>query len=148
MIRKPAALFTGLLVLVLVQSTVAQTKKQGHRSHPIIGQAPPCNENGSTAEMTTCAADAANAADAKRIKAFHDLLASVSDEPSLVAKLRTMERNWIAYRNSYLNAAYPFPSQHGDPGSWLWMRKYEAEQGMNEDHTKELEALKESLTIP
>jgi len=68
-------------------------------------------------ELNTCATDEAARADADLNRAYRALLSKAAGQPEAVAKIKAAEKAWIAYRDAYLEAAYPAPDKQVEYGS-------------------------------
>jgi uncharacterized protein YecT (DUF1311 family) len=67
-----------------------------------------CSEKAKTqAEMNACASDELAREDAELNAVYQKLLAQAASDPNAVAKIKTSERAWVAYRDAYLDAMYP-----------------------------------------
>ena len=78
---------------------------------------PACDRNGTTqTAMTACAAYDLAREQAKLDLAYRGLLQRTKD-PTALRNIRTAENAWKAYRDAYLNAAYPLPDKQQAYGS-------------------------------
>jgi uncharacterized protein YecT (DUF1311 family) len=77
-----------------------------------------CSDKANTqAEMTACASAEAKRVDAKLNSTYSALLARVERHPEAVAKIKAAERAWVAYRDAYIEAAYPAKDKATEYGS-------------------------------
>jgi uncharacterized protein YecT (DUF1311 family) len=78
-----------------------------------------CSDKAITqAEMTACAGAEAKRVDAKLKSTYRALLARVVEsQPDAVAKIKTAERAWVAYRDAYIEATYPAKDKATEYGS-------------------------------
>jgi uncharacterized protein YecT (DUF1311 family) len=64
-----------------------------------------CNQKAKTqSEMNACANQEAARVDAELHDVYRKLLLQAASQPEAVAKIRTAERAWIAYRDTYIEA--------------------------------------------
>lgn len=71
-----------------------------------------CNDGGNMRELSACAVDAFDAADAELNAVYRKLLEAASKQPAFIAKLRTAQRSWIKFRDAELEAK--FACEKGD----------------------------------
>lgn len=77
-----------------------------------------CNEKAKTqTEMNACASEEAARVDAELNKVYHQLLSQAVNKDEAVAKIKTAEKAWIAYRDAYLEAMYPAKNKQAEYGS-------------------------------
>jgi len=81
-----------------------------------------CNQKAKTQlEMNTCASKEASRAETNRTVVYGKLLASASRQPDAIAKIKSSERAWIAYRDAYVDAMYPAEDKRAEYGSMFSM---------------------------
>jgi uncharacterized protein YecT (DUF1311 family) len=61
----------------------------------------------SQAEVYACAADEAKRDDVELNRVYRQLLQKNEKNAAVVSKIKTFERSWISYRDSYIAAMYP-----------------------------------------
>ena len=67
-----------------------------------------CNEKAKTAsEMNACAHEEAARVDAKLDAVYAKVLSQAESDPVGLAKIKTTEKDWIAYRDAYISAMFP-----------------------------------------
>jgi len=77
-----------------------------------------CNDKAKTqTEMNACASDEAARNDAELNEVYRKLLSQAASEPEAVAKIKTAERAWLAYRDAYMDAMYPAKNKQVEYGS-------------------------------
>lgn len=77
-----------------------------------------CSDKANTqSEMTACASDEAARVDAKLKTTYRAILARVASQPEALAKIKSAERAWIAYRDAYIEATYPAKDKAIEYGS-------------------------------
>jgi uncharacterized protein YecT (DUF1311 family) len=77
-----------------------------------------CTDKANTqAEMTACASEEAARADAELNTIYRVLLTKVAGQPEALAKIKAAEKAWIAYRDTYIEAAYPAKDKATEYGS-------------------------------
>jgi uncharacterized protein YecT (DUF1311 family) len=77
-----------------------------------------CSDKAKTqAEMNACASDDLAREDAELNAVYQKLLAKAASDPNAVAKIKTSEKAWIAYRDAYLDAMYPAEDKQTQYGS-------------------------------
>jgi uncharacterized protein YecT (DUF1311 family) len=77
-----------------------------------------CSEKANTqSEMTVCASDEAARVDSKLNTTYRALLARAASQPEALAKIKVAQRAWIAYRDAYIEAAYPAKDKATEYGS-------------------------------
>lgn len=77
-----------------------------------------CNDKAKTqSEMNACASDEAARVDADLNEVYHKLLSQAGNQEQAVAKIKTAERAWIAYRDAYMDAMYPAKNKQAEYGS-------------------------------
>src|SRR4051794_37836285 len=79
---------------------------------PLFSQDSPqlkaCNEKAMTQlAINGCASKEADRVDAKLNTAYHQLLGKAKSEENAEPKIKVAERDWIAYRDAYIEAMYP-----------------------------------------
>jgi len=68
-------------------------------------------------QLNQCAGDEAARVDAELNAVYHKLLAASSKDADAVAKIKAMQRAWVAYRDAYLEAMYPAQNKQMEYGS-------------------------------
>ena len=68
-------------------------------------------------ELNTCAGDEAARVDRELNEVYRQLLARAKDDTDATEKLKAAERAWIAYRDAYIEAAYPAKDKRLEYGS-------------------------------
>lgn len=77
-----------------------------------------CNEKAKTQmEMNACASEEAARVDAQLNEVYRKVLAEAGKQVEAVAKIKTAERAWIAYRDAYMDAMYPAKDKQAEYGS-------------------------------
>ena len=77
-----------------------------------------CNKKAKTQpELNACANEEAARVDAELNGVYRKLLSKAAGEPESVAKIKAVERAWIAYRDAYLEAMYPAKDKQAEYGS-------------------------------
>jgi uncharacterized protein YecT (DUF1311 family) len=77
-----------------------------------------CSDKANTqAEMTACASEEAACVEAKLNTTYRKLLSKVKGQPDAIAKIKAAEKDWIAYRDAYVEATYPEKDQAIEYGS-------------------------------
>jgi uncharacterized protein YecT (DUF1311 family) len=77
-----------------------------------------CNDKANTqAEMNACASEEATRADNELSEIYRLLLSKAASQPEAVAKIKAVERAWIAYRDAYRDAMYPAENKQAEYGS-------------------------------
>jgi uncharacterized protein YecT (DUF1311 family) len=77
-----------------------------------------CNEKAKVQmEMNACASEEAARVDAELNDVYHKLLSQAGSQEEAVAKIKTAERAWIAYRDAYSDAMYPAKNKQAEYGS-------------------------------
>jgi uncharacterized protein YecT (DUF1311 family) len=67
-----------------------------------------CNEKAKTpSEMNACAHEEAARVDAKLDVVYAKVLSQAESDPVGLAKIKTAEKDWIAYRDAYISAMFP-----------------------------------------
>lgn len=95
--------------------------------------------------MNMCASNEAAQADADLNMAYKALLAAVAAHPSYLAKLKAMQKAWLAYRDSYLNAMFPEANKQGAYGSSYPMNAALARAALTQQQVTALERLAQSF---
>lgn len=67
--------------------------------------------------MNACASEEAARVDAELNGVYHQLLSQAGNQEEAVAKIKTAERAWIAYRDAYMDAMYPAKNKQAEYGS-------------------------------
>ena len=77
-----------------------------------------CDEGAkSQFEMNACASEEAARDDAELDREYRKLLSIAGKDHERVAKIESMERAWIAFRDAYLDAMYPAKDKQAEYGS-------------------------------
>jgi uncharacterized protein YecT (DUF1311 family) len=77
-----------------------------------------CNQKAKTqTEMNACASEEAARVDAELNGVYHQLLSQAGNQEEAVAKIKTAERAWVAYRDAYMDAMYPAKNKLAEYGS-------------------------------
>lgn len=77
-----------------------------------------CSEKAKTqTEMNRCASDEAARVDAELNEVYRKLLSHAASQEEAVAKIKTAERAWVAYRDAYIDATYPAKDKQAEYGS-------------------------------
>ena len=77
-----------------------------------------CSAKATTqADMNTCANQEATRTDVELNRIYAKLLSAAASQPEAVAKIKTAERAWIAYRDAYIEAMYPAKDKQAEYGS-------------------------------
>jgi uncharacterized protein YecT (DUF1311 family) len=67
-----------------------------------------CNEKAKTpGEMNACAHEEAARVEAKLDAVYAKVLSQAESDPVGLAKIKTAEKDWIAYRDAYISAMFP-----------------------------------------
>ena len=67
-----------------------------------------CSEKANTpGEMNACAHEEAARVDAKLDAVYAKVLSQAESDPVGLAKIKTAEKDWIAYRDAYISAMFP-----------------------------------------
>jgi uncharacterized protein YecT (DUF1311 family) len=67
-----------------------------------------CNEKAKTpGEMNACAHEEAARVEAKLDAVYAKVLSRAESDPVGLAKIKTAEKDWIAYRDAYISAMFP-----------------------------------------
>ena len=67
--------------------------------------------------MNACASEEAARDDAELNREYRKLLSIAGKDHERVAKIESMERAWIAFRDAYLDAMYPAKDKQAEYGS-------------------------------
>ena len=77
-----------------------------------------CSDRAETqARMNMCASEEAARVEAKLNDIYRKLLSQAGGREGAVAKIRTAETAWIAYRDAYMEAMYPARNKQAEYGS-------------------------------
>ena len=77
-----------------------------------------CSEKAMTQhEMHVCANEEAIRVDAELNDVYRKLVSKAASEPGAVAKVKTAEKAWIAYKDAYVDAMYPANDKQAAYGS-------------------------------
>ncbi len=67
-----------------------------------------CNEKAKTpSEMNACAHEEAARVEAKLDAVYAKVLSQAENDPVGLVKIKTAEKDWIAYRDAYISAMFP-----------------------------------------
>jgi uncharacterized protein YecT (DUF1311 family) len=81
-----------------------------------------CNEKAMTQlAINACASQEADRVDASLNTTYRQLLTKAKSEHNAVPKIKTAERDWIAYRDAYIEATYPATDKRTEYGSMYAM---------------------------
>ena len=106
-------------------------------------QYPKClNTVGTQYELDLCADPGAQQQEHEIKRVYAQLLSKVAADPNATAKVRAMERAWIAYRDAYLEATYPAKDKQAEYGTIFPM---EFDNLRAELTSKQIDALKRLL---
>jgi uncharacterized protein YecT (DUF1311 family) len=67
--------------------------------------------------MHVCASEEARRVDADLAAVYKQLRSAVEKQPGGIEKVRSLEKAWAAYRNAYIEAAYPAEDKQAEYGS-------------------------------
>jgi uncharacterized protein YecT (DUF1311 family) len=67
--------------------------------------------------MNRCAGEEVTRVESELNGVYHKLLLAAASEPGAVAKIKSAENAWIAYRNAYEEAMYPAEDKQAEYGS-------------------------------
>jgi uncharacterized protein YecT (DUF1311 family) len=82
-----------------------------------------CNEKAKTpGEMNACAHEEAARMDAKLGAVYAKLLSQAESDPVGLAKIKTAEKDWIAYRDAYISAMFPAAHKFTEYGAMYPMK--------------------------
>ena len=94
-------------------------------------------------ELNACADDDYRSADKELNKVYHALLNEEADDPAFIAKLRTAQKAWLAFRDAELEAEFACAEE--DPrhcwGSMLPMCKSTFLAKLTRERTRRLKTL-------
>src|SRR5712692_4127340 len=77
-----------------------------------------CSEKAKTqAQMNTCANEEGTRVDAELNRIYAQLMSKAEGDPAGAAKIQTVERACIAYRDAYIDAMYPAKDKQAEYGS-------------------------------
>jgi uncharacterized protein YecT (DUF1311 family) len=77
-----------------------------------------CDEGAkSQFEINACASDEAARDDAELNREFRKLLLIAGKDHERIAKIESMERAWVAFRDAYMEAMYPAKDKQAEYGS-------------------------------
>jgi uncharacterized protein YecT (DUF1311 family) len=77
-----------------------------------------CDEDAkSQFEMNACASEEAARDDAELNREYRKLLSIAEKDHERTAKIKSMEKAWIAFRDAYLEAMYPAKDKQAEYGS-------------------------------
>ncbi len=82
-----------------------------------------CNQKAKNpAEMNACAHEEAARVDAKLDAVYAKVLSQDADDPVALAKIKTAEKDWTAYRDAYISAMFPAAHKVTEYGSMYSMK--------------------------
>jgi uncharacterized protein YecT (DUF1311 family) len=77
-----------------------------------------CDKNAkSQMEMNSCANEEAARVDSELNSVYRKLLSQTTSQPGATAKIKSVEKAWIAYRDAYIDAMYPSNDKLAEYGS-------------------------------
>lgn len=76
-------------------------------SNTVVAQDIPCNQEGTQLELNACAGQEYTAADAELNTTWRELLAALKGQETAIARLRTAQRAWVAFRDADVAAQFP-----------------------------------------
>ena len=79
---------------------------------PASAQEPRCQRSGNQAELNACAADDFKQADRELNATWQALLRKEADDKPFIAKLRTAQKAWLAFRDAELEAHFACDSEN------------------------------------
>lgn len=80
----------------------------------------PCNNGELTQnELNRCTATQADSLDRQLNTTYQALLKAISDDADLALRVKSLERDWIKFRDSLIQAAFPPSGPHAEHGSML-----------------------------
>jgi len=101
-------LLTLLLFAVIAIPTFSQDSEQ-YRT---------CTDKAHTQmELNSCASKESARVDAELNAAYQELLSKAEDEQGAVGKIKTCEKAWLVYRDSYIDAMYPAADKQTEYGT-------------------------------
>ncbi|HEY0701991.1 MAG TPA: lysozyme inhibitor LprI family protein [Candidatus Acidoferrales bacterium] len=93
-------------------TTMGQTTSQTSKEYSA------CNEKAKTQiEMNGCASAEATRADKELNRVYAQVLVKAASVPDAEEKAKASERAWVAYRDAYIDAAYPAKDKQTEYGS-------------------------------
>jgi uncharacterized protein YecT (DUF1311 family) len=101
----------------------------------------PCSRPTSQTAANRCAADRANRAEDEMQRVYGQLLAMVGDNADIRPQIEATEKAWLAYRDAYLEAAFPGERKNQRYGSMYSMLRSALRQRLAEQHTANLKEL-------
>jgi uncharacterized protein YecT (DUF1311 family) len=113
---------------------------------PLFSQDSPqlkaCSEKATTQlAINACASKEADRVDAKLNTAYHQLLGKAMSEENAVRKIKAAERDWIAYRDAYIEAMYPATNKRTEYGSMYAMDVALLRAKLTQQHLAEIQYL-------
>jgi uncharacterized protein YecT (DUF1311 family) len=88
----------------------------------VSGEYQNCNELAKTqSELNACASEEAVRDEAELNREYRKLLSMAGNDHERAAKIKLMERAWIAFRDAYLDAMYPAKDKQAEYGSMFPM---------------------------
>ncbi len=113
---------------------------------PLFSQESPqlkaCNEKAVTQlAINGCASQEADRVDAKLNTAYRELLAKAKSEQNAVPKIKAAERDWIAYRDAYIEAMFPATDKRTQYGSMYAMDVALLRARLTQEHLADIQEL-------
>jgi uncharacterized protein YecT (DUF1311 family) len=113
---------------------------------PLLSQDSPqlkaCNEKAMTQmAINACASQEADRVDVKLNTAYRQLLAMAASEQNAVPKIKTAERDWISYRDAYIEAMYPATDKRTEYGSMYAMDVALLRAKLTQEHLTDIQEL-------
>jgi len=100
--------YLAVVFLIVSHQSLAQSSEQ-YRA---------CNDRAKNqAEMNACASEEAARLDSQLNDVYRKVLSQVQRQQEAVAKIKIVERAWIAYRDAYIDAVYPAKDKQAEYGS-------------------------------
>ncbi len=88
----------------------------------VSGEYQNCNGLAKTqSELNACASEEAGRDEAELNREYRKLLSMAGNDHERAAKIKLMERAWIAFRDAYLDAMYPAKDKQAEYGSMFPM---------------------------
>jgi uncharacterized protein YecT (DUF1311 family) len=101
-----------------------------------------CSDKAKTqAEMNACASEELARQDAELNAVYQKLLVKAASDPNAVAKIKTSEKAWVAYRDAYLDAMYPAEDKTAQYGTIYALESSLVRTRLTRHQTAELKEL-------
>lgn len=100
-----------------------------------------CNPQGSQVETNTCAGSEFGRADADLNRVWKAIQVKYGDKPQFLVKLKTAQRQWLAFRDAEMEAMFPLaPGQHANVqyGSVFPMCESQAKASLTRQRVEQL----------